>query len=86
MQLFLTFAMQYKNSGSGHSTMDVERVNMYKFPEVANTPWHHATLTSGDCILIPAGAQTICLRIIGGQNKNWPRSIKIQNLIHKSKL
>lgn len=49
------FVENYKNSGSGHSTMDVERVNMYKFPEVANTPWHHATLTSGDCILIPAG-------------------------------
>ena len=48
--------MQYKNSGSGRSTMDVDRVNMYKFPEIANTPWHHATLTSGDCILVPAGA------------------------------
>nr|XP_022304685.1 lysine-specific demethylase 8-like [Crassostrea virginica] len=45
----------YKNSGSGRSTMDVDRVNMYKFPEIANTPWHHATLTSGDCILVPAG-------------------------------
>lgn len=51
--------------------MDVERVNMYKFAEVANTPWHHATLSSGDCILIPAGAQKIVKRRFGCQKRNW---------------
>ncbi|XP_048730421.1 uncharacterized protein LOC125647690 [Ostrea edulis] len=45
----------YKNSGSGHSPIDVDKVNMFKFTDVSTTPWNHATLTSGDCILIPAG-------------------------------
>ncbi|XP_061197924.1 uncharacterized protein LOC133206000 [Saccostrea echinata] len=45
----------YKNSGSGHSPIDVDKVNMFKFTDVSRTPWNHATLLSGDCILIPAG-------------------------------
>lgn len=35
--------------------MDMDQVNVFKNPEVAQTPWTFATLKPGDCIYVPAG-------------------------------
>lgn len=42
-------------AGGGYSKLDVERINMFKFKGVAQTPWTWATLKPGDCMFVPAG-------------------------------
>ena len=38
--------------------MDMDRVNMFKHPEIADVPWTWSTLRAGDCIFVPAGETT----------------------------
>ncbi|KAL4217847.1 hypothetical protein ACF0H5_022586 [Mactra antiquata] len=49
------FQETYENSGSGHSAMDMDMINMFKFSKIAQTPWYWSTLWQGDCIYVPAG-------------------------------
>lgn len=49
------FVENYKNSGAGHSKLDMDMINMYKYKDIAGIPWTYATIQQGDCIVIPAG-------------------------------
>ncbi|XP_045180369.2 uncharacterized protein LOC123539702 [Mercenaria mercenaria] len=49
------FQETYPNSGSGHSPMDMEMINVFKYPKISQTPWIWSTLLHGDCIYVPAG-------------------------------
>jgi len=42
-------------NGAGRSEMDMDRVNMFKYADIAHVPWTWSTLRAGDCIFIPAG-------------------------------
>ncbi|KAH3712264.1 uncharacterized protein LOC127856831 [Dreissena polymorpha] len=54
-QSVFNFEPTYPNSGSGHSPMDMDMINAYKNPKIAETPWVWSTLWQGDCIFVPAG-------------------------------
>lgn len=36
-----------------YSQVDVEKVDMYKFPKFRNLPWYEVKMQKGDCIFIP---------------------------------
>ncbi|XP_072049796.1 bifunctional peptidase and (3S)-lysyl hydroxylase Jmjd7-like [Amphiura filiformis] len=42
-------------TGTGHSTIDVDMINMYQYPDVEKAQWTWTTLNPGDCIYVPAG-------------------------------
>ncbi|XP_048259368.1 bifunctional peptidase and arginyl-hydroxylase JMJD5-like [Haliotis rufescens] len=42
------------NSERGFSTVDVDRVDLVKFPEFKSIPWLKAEMKKGDCLFIPA--------------------------------
>lgn len=48
------FKHEYPTSASGHSTLNINRINMFKYEGVANVPWKYASVRKGDCIFIPA--------------------------------
>ncbi|KAK7484349.1 hypothetical protein BaRGS_00024354 [Batillaria attramentaria] len=56
-QFKANFAYQQDFEGSvgGHSKLDMEMVNAFKFKNILMTPWTWSTLYPGDCILVPAG-------------------------------
>lgn len=35
------------------SLVDVDRVDLYKYPGLADVPWYHGQMESGDCLYIP---------------------------------
>ncbi|XP_041365632.1 bifunctional peptidase and arginyl-hydroxylase JMJD5-like [Gigantopelta aegis] len=37
----------------GYSSMDVDSVDMYKYPAFRNIPWYSARMEKGDCLFIP---------------------------------
>lgn len=37
----------------GYSMVDVESVDMTKFPQLQNVPYNRITISKGDCIFIP---------------------------------
>ncbi|KAG1698312.1 JmjC domain-containing protein 5 [Nymphon striatum] len=37
----------------GHSGVNVESVNMHKYPEFLDVPWYNVTMETGDCLFIP---------------------------------
>uniref|UniRef100_H2YG20 JmjC domain-containing protein n=1 Tax=Ciona savignyi TaxID=51511 RepID=H2YG20_CIOSA len=37
----------------GYSSVDVERVDMYKYPTLSKLPWYIANMDTGDCLYIP---------------------------------
>ncbi|XP_013411943.1 jmjC domain-containing protein 5 [Lingula anatina] len=39
----------------GYSSVDVEKVDMEKFPSFRNIPWSEVTMDKGDCLFIPTG-------------------------------
>ena len=39
----------------GYSQVDVEAVDMLKFPKLQQIPWYSAKLKKGDCLFIPSG-------------------------------
>ncbi|XP_056021082.1 bifunctional peptidase and arginyl-hydroxylase JMJD5-like isoform X2 [Ostrea edulis] len=41
------------NKAGGYSEVDVEQVDMFRFPEFQNLPWWKSSLTPGDCLFIP---------------------------------
>ncbi|XP_061166543.1 bifunctional peptidase and arginyl-hydroxylase JMJD5-like [Saccostrea echinata] len=41
------------NSKGGYSTVDVESVDMIKFPQLQNIPYNRITISKGDCLFIP---------------------------------
>lgn len=47
--------MQGPFSGAGRSEIDMDRVNMFKYEDIAKVPWTWSTLRAGDCIYVPAG-------------------------------
>lgn len=49
------FQETYPNSGEGHSLMDMDMINAYKYPKIGQTPWTWSTLWQGDCLFVPAG-------------------------------
>nr|KAG5697641.1 hypothetical protein BaRGS_011190 [Batillaria attramentaria] len=55
-QFKANFAYQQDFEGSvgGHSKLDMEMVNAFKFKNILMTPWTWSTLYPGDCILVPA--------------------------------
>ncbi|XP_071479213.1 tRNA wybutosine-synthesizing protein 5-like [Diadema antillarum] len=52
---YLEMADKSSFVGSGYSTLDVDMINMFKYPDVAKVQWTWATLDPGDCIYLPAG-------------------------------
>ena len=57
--LWRTF--QYKNAGSGASTLNMDLINVYAYNKIPTVPWTYASLRQGDCIFIPAGKFNITL-------------------------
>lgn len=49
------FIEKYPHAGVGHSPLDMDMISVFKFPDISHTPWNHATLRQGDCIITPAG-------------------------------
>ncbi|KAK3753547.1 hypothetical protein RRG08_020618 [Elysia crispata] len=49
------FQEDFPGSLGGHSTMNTEMVNAFKFKSILRTPWVWSTLYPGDCIFVPAG-------------------------------
>ncbi|KAK3749278.1 hypothetical protein QZH41_016044 [Actinostola sp. cb2023] len=41
-------------SGSGFTWIDADKVDMLKYPKVANVSWHYTTLYPGDCLFFPS--------------------------------
>uniref|UniRef100_H2YI05 JmjC domain-containing protein n=1 Tax=Ciona savignyi TaxID=51511 RepID=H2YI05_CIOSA len=39
--------------GSGFSHLNVDAVDLFSTPEIANVPWEYATLYAGDCLYLP---------------------------------
>lgn len=50
----LYFFEKKPDSGSSFSGIDPNKIDLKKYPNVANVPWTYATLMPGDCIYIPA--------------------------------
>ncbi|XP_029635883.1 bifunctional peptidase and arginyl-hydroxylase JMJD5-like [Octopus sinensis] len=48
------FVEEYPTSISGHSPLDMNKINMFKHTNFAKTPWVYASLYGGDCLYIPA--------------------------------
>lgn len=42
------------DSDGGYSSLDVEKVDMKKYPTVSKLPWFNVTMNPGDCLYIPA--------------------------------
>ncbi|KAK3087063.1 hypothetical protein FSP39_001162 [Pinctada imbricata] len=49
------FKEKYFHAGAGHSPLNMDMVNMFKYSNIKHTPWNHATLRQGDCLFLPAG-------------------------------
>ncbi|KAL8607664.1 hypothetical protein ACOMHN_039338 [Nucella lapillus] len=49
------FQTDFEGSMGGHSKLDMEMVNAFKYKNIRMTPWTYSTLYAGDCILVPAG-------------------------------
>lgn len=49
------FELDFEGSLGGHSKLDMEMVNSFKYKNILMTPWTWATLYPGDCILVPSG-------------------------------
>jgi len=49
------FKHDYENSLGGHSDMDPNIVNVFRFKNIPKVPWRWASLYAGDCIFVPAG-------------------------------
>jgi hypothetical protein len=41
------------NEEGGYSTVDVESVDMTKFPQLHKVPYSLVTISKGDCLFIP---------------------------------
>lgn len=41
--------------GAGHSPLNMDQINMFQHPEMADVPWRWAIIRPGDCIFVPAG-------------------------------
>ena len=37
----------------GFATLDVESVNLIKYPKFKDVRWQHANMTPGDCLYLP---------------------------------
>ena len=37
----------------GYSLLDVESVDLIKYPEVKDVPWSFVTVNAGDCLFLP---------------------------------
>ena len=37
----------------GYSLLDVQSVDLIKYPEVQNVPWSFVTVNAGDCLFLP---------------------------------
>ena len=37
----------------GYSSVDVESVDMTKFPQLQHVPYNRLTISKGDCVFIP---------------------------------
>ncbi|XP_062515381.1 uncharacterized protein LOC134190860 [Corticium candelabrum] len=40
-------------SFSAFALLDIEKINLKKYPDFANVPWRYANLTAGDCLFLP---------------------------------
>ncbi|GFO45631.1 Jmjc domain-containing protein 5 [Plakobranchus ocellatus] len=49
------FEEDFPGSKGGHSAMNTEMVNAFKFKKILRTPWIWSSLYPGDCIFVPAG-------------------------------
>ncbi|GFR62580.1 JmjC domain-containing protein 5 [Elysia marginata] len=49
------FEEDFLGSLGGHSNMNTEMVNAFKFKSILRTPWVWSTLYPGDCLYVPAG-------------------------------
>ncbi|RDD39123.1 Lysine-specific demethylase 8 [Trichoplax sp. H2] len=41
--------------GGRHCSINVDKVDLYRYPKVGKVPWRFANATSGDCIYLPRG-------------------------------
>lgn len=41
------------NKAGAYSEVDVEQVDMFRFPEFQSLPWWRSSLKPGDCIYVP---------------------------------
>jgi len=37
----------------GYASVDVEKVDMYKYPTLQKLPWYNVIMNAGDCLYIP---------------------------------
>lgn len=49
------FEEDFLGSLGGHSNMNTEMVNAFKFKSILRTPWVWSSLYPGDCVFVPAG-------------------------------
>ncbi|KAK7091446.1 uncharacterized protein [Littorina saxatilis] len=49
------YQIDFDGALGGHSKLDMEMINSFKFKNILMTPWTYSTLYPGDCILVPAG-------------------------------
>jgi len=47
------FEDMYEFIEGGYSKVDVDKVDLKKFPNLARVPWHYAKMEAGDCLYIP---------------------------------
>ncbi|KAI8507973.1 hypothetical protein Bbelb_142130 [Branchiostoma belcheri] len=57
-ELFMVDKKEYKHIDIDHeegsfSGVDVEKVDLYKYPGLKDVPWYNATMEAGDCLFIP---------------------------------
>ncbi|XP_035668201.1 bifunctional peptidase and arginyl-hydroxylase JMJD5-like isoform X1 [Branchiostoma floridae] len=57
-ELFMVDRKEYKHIDIDHqegsfSGVDVEKVDLHKYPGLKDVPWYNATMEAGDCLFIP---------------------------------
>ena len=51
----IPMAQEPESEIGGFSMLNVDKVNMERYPNFAKVPWHYANVSSGDCLYIPTG-------------------------------
>lgn len=42
-------------AGGGYSVLNVDKVDLIKYPNFKDCPYHYANVTAGDCLYVPYG-------------------------------
>ncbi|XP_062514910.1 bifunctional peptidase and arginyl-hydroxylase JMJD5-like [Corticium candelabrum] len=63
-------SIRMDNKESGYFEMDVDRVDLEKFPGLVGVPWYEATVYRGDCLYLPFMWLHQVRSYAGDENKN----------------